>query len=73
LAILPAAAYEGCKDVSEAWTTRVLALGTGPAAAPGGDVFAVPQYQRESWAECVATIVIDGGLPHVEAELLVWE
>jgi len=72
VAVLPAAAYGGCKDVSDAWATRVLAVGTGPAAAPGGEVLAVPPHQRESWAERVAIIVIDGGLPHADAERLAW-
>ena len=31
VAVLPAAAYGGCKDVSDAWATGVLAVGTGPA------------------------------------------
>jgi Toprim-like len=72
VAVLPAAAYGGCKDVSDAWATRVLAVGTGPAAAPGGEVLAVPPHQRESWAERVAIMVIDGGLPHADAERLAW-
>jgi DNA primase len=72
VAVLPAAAYGGCKDVSEAWATGVLAVGTGPAAAPGGEVLAVPSHQRESWAERVAIMVIDGGLPHADAKRLAW-
>jgi DNA primase len=72
VAVLPAAAYGGCKDVSDAWATGVLAVGAGPLAAPGGEVLAVPPHQRESWAERVAIMVIDGGLPHVEAERLAW-
>jgi DNA primase len=72
VAVLPAAAYGGCKDVSEAWAAGVLAVGAGPRAAPGGEVLAVPPHQRESWAERVAIMVIDGGLPHVEAERLAW-
>ena len=72
VAVLPAAAYGGCKDVSDAWVTGVLAVGAGPAAAPGGETLAVPQHQRESWAERVAIMVIDGGLPHADAERLAW-
>ena len=72
VAVLPVAAYGGCKDVSEAWATGVLAVGTGPAAAPGRAALAVPQHQRESWTERVAIMVIDGGLPHEEAERLAW-
>src|SRR5215468_11287291 len=34
--VFPAAAYGGCKDVSDAWATGVRAVGAGPAAAPGG-------------------------------------
>src|SRR5215475_6814738 len=54
VAVLPAAAYGGCKDVSDAWATGVLAVGMEPAAAPGGEVLAVPPHLRESWAERVA-------------------
>jgi Toprim domain-containing protein len=72
VAVLPAAAYGGCKDVSDAWATGVLAVGAGRAAAPGGEALAVPPHQRESWAERVAIMVIDGGLPHADAERLAW-
>src|SRR3989454_7759716 len=72
VAVLPAAAYGGCKDVSEAWATGGLTVGTGPVAALGGEALAVPQHQRESWTERVAIMVIDGGLPHEEAERLAW-
>jgi len=48
VAVLPAAAYGGYKDVNEAWAAGVLAVGAGPAAAPGGETLAVPQHQRES-------------------------
>ena len=71
-AVLPAAAYGGCKDVSDAWTTGVLAVDAGPAAALGEEARAVRQHQRESWAERVAIMVVDGGLPHEEAERLAW-
>src|SRR5947208_49191 len=70
VAVLPAGAYGGCKDVSEAWATGVLAVDAGPAAAPGGEALAVPPHQRESWTERVAIMVIDGGLPHADAERL---
>jgi hypothetical protein len=72
VAVLPAAAYGGCKDVSDAWATGVLAVDAGPAAALGGAVLAVPQHQRESWAERVAIMITDGGLSHAEAERLAW-
>src|ERR671923_7933 len=70
--VLPAAAYGGCKDVSDAWATGVLAVDAGPAAVPGGEALAVPPHQRESWAERTAIMVIDGGLPHADAERLAW-
>jgi len=73
VAVLPTAAYGGCKDVSEAWATGVLAVDAGPAVAPGGEVLAMPPHQRESWAERTAIMVIDGGLPHEDAERLAWE
>ena len=72
VAALPAAAYGGCKDVSDAWATGVLAVGAGPAAAPGEEALAVLPHQRESWTERVAIMVIDGGLPHADAERLAW-
>ena len=73
VAVLPAGAYGGCKDVSDAWATGVLVVGAGSASALGGAAFAVPPHQRESWAERVAIMVIDGGLPHADAERLAWE
>jgi hypothetical protein len=73
VAALPAAAYGGCKDVSDAWATGVLAVDVGPAAVPAGAAHAVPPHQRESWAERTAMMVIDGGLPHEDAERLAWE
>src|SRR5262245_4083109 len=72
VAVLPAGAYGGCKDVSDAWATGVLAVGAGPAAALGAEALAVPAHQREPWAERVAIMVIDGGLPHPDAERLAW-
>jgi len=73
VAVLSAAAYEGCKDVSLAWATGVLMVDVGPAAAvAGGEVLAIPQYLREPWAERVAIMVADGGLPRAEAEHLAW-
>src|SRR5438105_14473796 len=72
VAVLPAGAYGGCKDVSDAWATGVLAVDAGPAAAPGGAALAGPPHLRESWTERVAIMVIDGGLPHADAERLAW-
>jgi hypothetical protein len=72
LGVLPTAAYGGCKDVSDAWATGVLAVDAGPAAALGGAALAVPPHQRESWTERVAILGIDGGLPREDAERLAW-
>jgi hypothetical protein len=72
VAVLPTAAYGGCKDVSDAWAMGVLAVGAGPAVAPGAEALAVPAHQQEPWAERVAIMVIDGGLPHADAERLAW-
>ena len=33
----------------------------------------MPEHQREPWAERVAIMVIDSGLPHADAERLAWE
>jgi len=49
VAVLEPAAYGGYKDASAAWAAGVLAMGVGPAAAPGGEVLAVPQHLREPW------------------------
>jgi len=32
----------------------------------------VPEDLREAWAERVAIMVTDGGLPHAETERLAW-
>jgi DNA primase len=72
VAVLPTAAYGGCKDVSAAWVAGVLAVGAGPRVAPGGAALAVPPHLRESWTERVAIMVIDGGLPREDAERLAW-
>jgi hypothetical protein len=72
VAVLEPVAYGGQKDVSAAWAAGVLAVGSRPAAAPGGEALAVPPHQHESWAERVAIMVTDGGLPHEEAERLAW-
>ena len=49
--------------------------GGGPRAytsATGGEALAVPPHLREPWAERVAIMVMDGGLPREEAERLAW-
>jgi hypothetical protein len=72
VAVLPAGAYGGCKDISDAWAMGVLAVDAGSVAAPGAEALAVPEPQREPWAERVAIMVIDGGVPHADAERLAW-
>jgi len=70
---LPAAAYGGHKDASAAWAAGVLAGGEGPVAAgTGPEGGKVPEILEEMWAERVAIMVADGGLPHTEAERLAW-
>jgi DNA primase len=54
VAVLEPTAYGGYKDVSEAWAAGVLAVGAGPAAAPGAEALAVPPHLREPWAERAA-------------------
>ena len=74
VAVLEPAAYGGHKDASAAWVAGVLAVGTRPtAAAVADEVRAVPQDLQEPWAERVAIMVMDGGLPHAEDEHLAWE
>jgi DNA primase len=73
VAVLEPAAYGGHKDVSEAWGAGVLMVDVGPAAAATrGEVLAIPKHLREPWAERVAMMVTDGGLPREEAERLAW-
>jgi hypothetical protein len=73
VAVLPPESYGGLKDINEAWAAGVLAVGTIPAAAATeGEGLAVPQHLHEPWAERVAIMVIDGGLPREEAEHLAW-
>jgi hypothetical protein len=73
VAVLEPAAYGGHKDASAAWVAGVLAVGTRPtAAAVADEVRAVPQDLQEPWAERVAIMVMDGGLPRAEAECLAW-
>jgi len=74
VAVLEPAAYGGYKDVNEAWMAGVLEVGTGPAAATArGEALAVPETLREVWAERVAIMVADGGMPPADAERLAWE
>jgi hypothetical protein len=73
VAVLPLAAYGGHKDVNEAWAAGVLRISRWPAAeADGAEGIAVPEKLQEAWAERVAIMVVDGGLPRAEAERLAW-
>jgi hypothetical protein len=73
VSVLPTATYGGYKDVNEAWAAGVLAVGVRPAAAAtGGAGRAIPPALHEPWAERVAMMVMDGGLPCEEAERLAW-
>ena len=70
---LPAAAYGGYKDVNEAWTAGVLAIGAWPAAAAAGaEGLAVPEDLREAWEERTSIMVYDGHAPRAAAERLAW-
>jgi hypothetical protein len=72
VAVLPEAAYGGCKDVSEAWAAGVLCLDGGAADLDGTEGGRVSQEHRETWAERTAIMVVDGGLPPAEAERYAW-
>ncbi len=71
---LPAAAYGGYKDASEAWAAGVLAVGAGPAVAGLGGAAAppLPEDLHELWQERAAIIAADGHVPPAEAERLAW-
>jgi len=63
----------GCKDINGAWAAGVLRLHAWPAAEGAGtEGLMVPQDLRETWAERVAIMVADGGVPRAEAEYLAW-
>jgi hypothetical protein len=74
VAVLPAAAYGGHKDVNEAWVAGTLAVHTWctPAAEPGARC-AVPADLHEAWAEHVTIMLADGHLVPEDAERLAWE
>jgi hypothetical protein len=74
VAVLPAAAYGGHKDVNEAWVAGTLAVHTWctPAAEPGARC-AVPADLHEAWAERVVIMLADGHLVPAEAARLAWE
>jgi len=49
-------------------------VGPGPAAvAVGGEGLTVPEDLHEAWAERVAIMVADGGMPHADAACVAWE
>jgi hypothetical protein len=73
VAVLPPAAYGGHKDVNEAWAAGVLRISRWPAAeADSAEGIAGPEAIQEAWAERVAIMVVDGGLPRAQAERLAW-
>ena len=74
VAVLPAAAYGGCKDVNEAWVAGALVLGGGPAAAGMGGAAApeIPEQLQELWEERAAIIAADSHVAPTEAERLAW-
>jgi hypothetical protein len=74
VAVLPATAYGGHKDVNEAWVAGTLAVDTRctPAAEPGARC-AVPADLHEAWAERVAIMLADGHLVPEDAARLAWE
>jgi len=74
VAVLPATAYGGHKDVNEAWVAGTLAVHTWctPAAEPGARC-AVPADLHEAWAERVAIMLAGGHLVPEDAARLAWE
>jgi hypothetical protein len=75
VAVLPAAAYGGHKDVNEAWVARTLTVDTWltPAAATGASARSDPEDLHEAWEERVAMTLTDGHLLSKDAERLAWE
>jgi Toprim domain len=69
VAVLPAEAYGGYKDVNAAWVAGVLTVGDWPGAF--GVVWSAER--RELWEERVAIAAWDGGLARPEAERVAWE
>jgi DNA primase len=74
VAVLPAAAYGGHKDVNEAWVAGTLAVDmwSTPAKESGAQC-AVPADLHEAWAERVAIMLADGHLCSADAARLAWE
>ena len=74
VAVLPAAAYGGHKDVNEAWVAGTLVVNPwfAPAAVTGTRPGA-PGDLHEVWEERVAIMLADGHLLPADAERLAWE
>jgi len=74
VAVLPAAAYGGHKDVNEAWIAGTLVVNPwfAPAAVTGTRPGA-PGDLHEVWEERVAIMLADGHLLPADAERLAWE
>jgi hypothetical protein len=73
VAVLPLAAYGGYKDLNDAWAAGVLHIGAWPTVeAAGAEGLVVPETLQEAWAERVAIMVADGGVPRAMAERLAW-
>ena len=74
VAVLPAAAYGGHKDVNTAWVADSLAVDTWftPAEETGARL-AVPADLHKAWAERVAIMLADGHLLPEDAQRLAWE
>jgi hypothetical protein len=74
VAVLPAAAYGGYKDVNEAWVAGTLAVRAGPAAtAEGSKRIEIPGELRDAWTERAAIMECDGGLARPVAEHTAWD
>jgi hypothetical protein len=74
VAVLPATAYGGHKDVNEAWVAGTLAVDAWctTAAEPGARL-AVPADLHEAWEERVAIMLVDGHVRPADAARLAWE
>jgi len=74
VAVLPAAAYGGHKDVNEAWVAGTLVVNLWFAsAAVTGTRPGAPGDLHEVWEERVAIMLADGHLLPADAERLAWE
>jgi hypothetical protein len=74
VAVLPAAAYGGHKDVNEAWGAGSLAVGAWSTSAAAAEARpTLPADLHEVWAERVAIMLADGHLLPADAARLAWE